>query len=160
MNSTPTESTADSPETTKTDFKVVDFVGEFNGVTRRWGFCYINLQQGYKTSISFGNNSQSLIVKIKKAGFYWKDLIHSMYHLPAARYEDCDPYKIALTKAFCPMEETETLVIDIGEAIEEANGKADVEVKESAELCDTWKIHCVPFLYNDCNHEKEIQLLD
>ena len=57
------------------------------------------------------------------------------------------------------MKETEALVMAINETIKEANGKADVEIKHSAEPGDTWNIHCVPFLYKECNHEKEIQLL-
>ena len=38
-----TEDPSDVPATTKTDYKIVEFVGRFNGVLRRWGFCYINL---------------------------------------------------------------------------------------------------------------------
>ena len=154
-----TEDVSDIPATTKTDYKIVDFGGEFNGISRRWGFCYINLHQGFKTTISYGANNQSLIVKIKKPGFYWKDLIHSKYQIPSQRYEDRDPYKLAIAKAFSPMEEVETLVVDIGEDIEEATDKK-VEIKKSGEPEHTWRIHCVPFLYKDCSYDKEIELLE
>ena len=45
------------------------------------------------------------------------------YQIPLQRYEDRDPYKLAIAKAFSPMEEIETLVVDIGEDIEEATEK-------------------------------------
>ena len=146
----------EGPITTKTDFKLVDFNGVINGVSRRYGFCYINLHQGFSTRFSFGSNGQSLIVKIKKPGFYWKDLIHSNYDLPAdERDRDSDPYKIALNKAFSPMEDMETLVIDVGEDIMEAVDK-DVEIKRSTRKAEHWAIHCVPFLYKDSKYEQEI----
>ena len=146
----------DGPVTNKTDFKIVDFDGVINGVSRRYGFCYINLHQGFSIRFSFGSNGQSLIVKIKKPGFYWKDLIHSAYDLPAdERDRDSDPYKIALNKAFSPMDDTETLVIDVGEDIMEAVDK-EVEIKRSTRKTEHWAIHCVPFLYKDSKYEKDI----
>ena len=63
-------------------------------------------------------------------------MIHLKYQIPSQRYEDCDPYKLAIAKAFSLMEEVETLVVDIGEDIEEDTDK-NVEIKKSGEADDT-----------------------
>ena len=67
----------DFPITTKTDHKFVNFDGVIKGIACRDGFCYTNLHQKFSTRFSFKLNGKSLIVNIKKPGFYWKDLIHS-----------------------------------------------------------------------------------
>ena len=140
-------------QTTKKDYKIVSFRGQMEGSTRRFGFCYINLNRGFHSTFSFGSDGQSIVVKITQPGYFWKDLIHSAYVLPKLeRMVEKDPYKIALSDVFSPLAETSLLVIDVGEEIMEATDKK-VELKKSEDEEETWDIYCVPFLYKDSTFE-------
>ena len=156
--STKTKQDCSNEDSTKTDYKIVAFNGCIKGVNRRHGFCYIHLQHGHSTSFSFGADGQSLIVKITRPAYFWKDLVHSSYDLPEKeRHVERDPYKIAISQVFSPVPEVETLIINVGEDIMEATDKL-VELKNSSEEEETWGIHCVPFLYKDNTYEKKINV--
>ena len=92
-----------SEKTKKEDFDVVSFLGDINGIRRRYGNLYISLPVGTDTTFSFGADGQSIELKVKKTGYCWEDLVHSSYTLPdSMRAIKKDPYKLAFLDKVSP----------------------------------------------------------